>query len=124
VATDHRPQRSVDKDCEYAYAAPGATGFETALGALMELVAGGALSLDTMVRALTSGPALAFGLDAGRLTVGGPADLTIVDPEAAWTVNPSGFHSRGKSTPLAGRTLRGRVLATLVGGAIVHREGI
>jgi dihydroorotase len=124
IATDHRPQRAVDKDCEYAYAAPGATVFETAFGALMELVAAEQLSLITVVRALTSGPAQVFGLDAGRLAVGGPADLIVADPEATWTVEPSRFHSRGKSTPLAGRTLRGRVLATLVGGAIVHREGI
>jgi dihydroorotase len=124
IATDHRPQRAVDKDCEYAYAAPGATALETAFGAVMELVAADRLSLLTVVRSLTSGPAQVFGLDAGRLAVGGPADLVIADPEATWTVEPSRFHSRGKSTPLAGRTLRGRVLATLVGGAIVHREGI
>jgi dihydroorotase len=124
IATDHRPQRAVDKDCEYAYAAPGATVFEAAFGALMELVAAERLSLSTVVRALTCGPGRVFGLDAGCLVVGGLADLVIVDPDAAWTVDPSRFHSRGKSTPLAGRTLRGRVLATLVGGAIVHREGI
>jgi dihydroorotase len=124
VATDHRPQHSVDKDCEYAYAAPGASGLETALAALLELVAAGELSLTTVVRALTSGPAQVFGLDAGRLAVGAPADVAIFDPDAAWTVDPARFHSRGKSTPLAGRTLHGRVVATLVGGAVVHREGI
>ena len=124
IATDHRPERAVDKACEYAYAAPGATALETAFGAVMEVVAAERLSLITVVRALTSGPAAVFGLDAGRLAAGGPADLVIADAEATWTVEPSRFHSRGKSTPLAGRTLRGRVLATLVGGAIVHREGI
>jgi dihydroorotase len=124
IATDHRPQRGVDKDCEYAYAAAGASVLETAFGALMELVASERLSLQVVVRALTSGPAQVFGLEAGRLAVDGPADLVVADPETAWTVDPARFHSRGKSTPLAGRTLRGRVLATLVGGAIVHREGI
>jgi len=119
VATDHRPQRQVDKDCEYAYAAPGATALETALGAIMELVVAERLSLQAAVRALTSGPAAVFGLDAGRLAVGGPADLVVFDPDAAWTVEPTRFHSRGKSTPLAGRTLHGRVRATLVGGALV-----
>jgi dihydroorotase len=122
VATDHRPQRSVDKDCEYAYAAPGASGLETAFGALMELVAAGTLSLQQAIRALTSGPAAAFGLDAGRLAVGHSADLVICDPAATWTVDPARFRSQGKSTPFAGRTLRGRILATVVGGAIVHRE--
>jgi dihydroorotase len=122
VATDHRPQRQVDKDCEYAYAAPGATALETALGALMELVAANRLSLSVVVRALTSGPAAVFGLDAGRLAVGGSADLVVFDPDAAWTVEPARFHSRGKSTPLAGRTVHGRVCATLVGGAIAFSE--
>jgi dihydroorotase len=124
VATDHRPQRSVDKDCEYAYAAPGATALETAFGVLMELVAADVLSLPIALQALTSGPAEVFGLDAGRLDVGGSADLVVLDPQAVWTVDPASFHSRGRSTPLAGRSLRGRVLATLVGGEIVHREGI
>ncbi len=124
VATDHRPQRAVDKACEYADARPGASSLETALGALMELVAAGELSFTTAVRALTVGPATAFGLDAGRLAVGGPADLVVFDPSATWTVDPARFYSRGKSTPLAGRSLRGRVLATLVDGTIVHREGI
>ena len=124
VATDHRPQRSVDKDCEYAYAAPGASALETALGALMEVVAVGGVSLTTAVRAPTSRPAAAFGLAAGRLVVGGPADLVIFDSEMPWTVDAARFESRGRSTPLAGRSLRGRVLATLVGGAIVHRGGI
>ena len=98
------------------------TALETALGALMELVAANRLSLSGVIRALTSGPAAVFGLDAGRLAVGGPADLVVFDPDAAWTVEPARFHSRGKSTPLAGRTLHGRVRATLVGGAIAFSE--
>ncbi|HZU07047.1 MAG TPA: dihydroorotase [Chloroflexota bacterium] len=124
VVSDHRPQRPAAKACEYAYAAPGASALETTLAVLMELVATGALSLTAAVRALTSGPASVFGLPAGRLAVGELADLVIFDPDARWTVDPSRFRSRAQSTPLAGRTLHGRVLATLVGGAIVHREGI
>jgi dihydroorotase len=124
IATDHRPQRRVDKDCEYAYAAPGATALETALGALMELVTADKLSLTVAVRALTSGPAETFGLDAGRLTIGGPADVVVFDPLATWTVEPARFYSRGQSTPLAGRHLRGRVRTTLVGGAVVFDASV
>jgi dihydroorotase len=123
VATDHRPQRSVDKDCEYAYAAPGATALETALGALLTLVAAKQLSLETALRALTSGPATAFGLPAGRLAVDAPADVVVFDPALTWRVEPHEFHSLGKSTPLAGRTLQGRVLLTVVNGQIVYDAG-
>jgi len=91
---------------------------------LMELVAADVLSLPIALRALTSSPAEVFGLEAGRLAVGGTADLVVLDPRAVWTVDPASFQSRGRSTPLAGRSLRGKVLATLVGGEIVHREGI
>jgi dihydroorotase len=122
VATDHRPQRSVDKDCEYAYAAPGATALETALGVLLELVAAGVLSLDTAIRALTRGPADVFDLPGGRLSIGGAADLVVFDPTAVWGVDPARFYSQGKSTPLAGGSLRGRVRATIVGGQVVHRD--
>lgn len=121
IATDHRPQRAVDKDCEYAYAASGASGLETALAAAMELVHLGALSLETAVRALTIGPASVFGLDAGRLAVDAAADVAIVDPNATWRVEPEAFHSGGKRSPLAGRVLHGRVLTTIVGGVVAYQ---
>jgi dihydroorotase len=90
----------------------------------MELVTADKLSLTVAVRALTSGPAETFGLDAGRLTIGGPADVVVFDPLATWTVEPARFYSRGQSTPLAGRHLRGRVRTTLVGGAVVFDASV
>jgi len=122
VISDHWPRRSIEKDCEYAYAAPGASALESVLGVLLELVARRELPLDAALRALTAGPAAAFGLEAGRLAPGGPADLVMFDPEPRWLVDPTRWRSRGRSTPLAGHWLRGRVLATVVAGKIVYRE--
>ena len=66
----------------------------------------------------------ALGLDRriaglGTLSIGAPADVTVFDPDAKWTVDPAAFASKGKNTPLAGHTLRGRVVATVYGGRVV-----
>jgi len=122
VVSDHWPRRAIEKDCEYVYAAPGASALESVLGVLLELVARGELALDAALRALTVGPAAAFGLEGGRLAPGAPADCVVFDPEPRWQVEPARWRSRGRSTPLAGHWLRGRVRATIAGGEIVYRE--
>ena len=58
----------------------------------------------------------------GSLAEGAPGDVVVLDPQAEWTVEPERFASKGKSTPLAGRTLRGRVVATVVGGSVAWAE--
>ena len=73
---------------------------------------------------LHPGPVRTLGLDRrieglGRLSAGAPGDVALIDPEAEWTVEPERFASKGRNTPLAGRTLRGRVVATLYGGRVV-----
>lgn len=123
IATDHAPHTTVDKQCEYADAAFGISGFETALAALLALVHAGRLELPTLVAALTIRPARAWNLDAGTLAPGAAADLTIFDPSEPWTVEPDRFASRGKNTPLAGLTLRGRVRQTWLGGRRVYDAG-
>jgi len=89
----------------------------------MALVHSGALDLPTLIVRLTIGPARAFNLPGGSLSVDAPADVVILDPDAEWTVDPAAFVSRGQNTPLAGVTLRGKVMATIVGGAVVYQEG-
>ncbi len=120
IATDHAPHTVVDKQCEYGMAANGISGLETALGALMLLVHGGELDLSTLIRYLTVEPARTMGLPGGTLRNGSPADVVIFDPDKAWTVAPERFISMGKNTPLAGVTLKGKVLTTLVGGKVVY----
>ena len=61
-----------------------------------------------------------IGTDTGTLKAGAPADVTIFDPDAEWTVDSSSFASKGKNTPLDGATLKGKVVATIVGGEVVY----
>ena len=123
IATDHAPHTTLDKDCEFDQAAPGISVLETAFGFLMRLVEAGQLDLPTLIRLLTVAPATVFKLDAGTLKVGAQADVVVLDPTAAWTVDVRKFHSKGKNTPLHGERLHGLVRMTLVGGAVVHEVG-
>ncbi len=130
VATDHAPHAVQEKLCEFDAAAFGMVGLETAFGLALRAVATGGLSLERLIEALTIGPVRALGLDRrlpglGTLTVGAAADLVLLDPEREWTVEADALASKGKNTPLLGRTLRGRAAATLYGGELVHAlEGV
>jgi dihydroorotase len=123
IATDHAPHTAADKQCEFTQAAFGISGFETALGSLMGLVHIGEISLQTLISKLTSGPAGLLNYEKlGTLEVGAAADITIFDPDREWTVNPAEFASKGKNTPLAGSTLKGRVMATFFHGKPVYLD--
>jgi dihydroorotase len=124
VATDHAPQRWIDKACEFEAAEPGISGLETAFGLLMRLVHSGALSLAELIACLTSRAAAAWDLPYGTLAPGAPADVVVLDPEQAWVVDVERFVSRGKNSPLHGQTLRGTVLLTIANGNVVYRNGI
>ncbi len=120
VATDHAPHTRAEKAVGLARAPFGVVGLETAFGLLYTgLVLAGRLPLAELVRRLTVQPAEAFGLPAGRLSPGSPADLAVFDLVTEWTVDPTGFRSRSRNTPFAGRRLTGRPWLTMVGGEIV-----
>ncbi len=122
IATDHAPHAPAEKICEFDLAPFGVIGFETALGSLMALVDAGVLALPTLVSKLTVEPARIIGRDLGTLTVGATGDVTLIDPDFEWTVNPDEFASKGRNTPLAGKTLKGKVVATIASGKIVYRD--
>ena len=127
IATDHAPHADYEKACEFDEAAFGVSGLETAFGLAMTLVETGALDLPTLIERLTAGPVRALGLERavlalGSLAEGAPGDVTVLDPEAEWTVEPERFASKGRNTPLAGRTLRGNVVTTVVAGSVVWAE--
>ena len=130
VATDHAPHAVPDKRCEFDVAAFGISGLETAFGVVGTLVARGALTLPVAIERLTTGPVRAWGLDRdglrglGTLGEGAPGDVTLLDPDAVWTVVPERFASKGKNTPLTGMPLTGRVVATVFGGRVVYEERI
>ncbi len=120
VATDHAPHSAREKDVAFELAAPGMIGLETALGLLLRLYRDGALSLARVVAALSHDAARCYGLDAGTLAPGAPADVTLVDLAAEVTVDPEAMHSRSRNTPFGGWRLPGRIVRTLVGGRTVH----
>jgi dihydroorotase len=120
VATDHAPHSAVEKEVEFEQAAFGMIGLETAVPLVLALVRAGTLSPADFVARLSAGPARVFGLPGGSLADGAPADVTVVDPEAAWTCDGRALRSRSRNTPFSGRALRGRVSLTVVGGSIVY----
>jgi len=119
VATDHAPHSLVEKAVEFDLASPGMIGLETALGLILKLVDDGHLSLDRAVASLTCAAAACFGLDAGTLGPGRPADIVLVDLDAVVTVDPDTFRSRSRNTPFGGWELPGKVVRTIVGGRTV-----
>jgi dihydroorotase len=123
VATDHAPHAETEKVCTYAEAANGISNIETAFASVMSLVHTGRLTLAQLVERLSTQPAAFLSnnvpANLGTLRPGAPADVVVLDPEAAWTVDPARFASKGRNTPLAGVSLKGRVVATVFGGALV-----
>jgi len=123
VATDHAPHTFTEKDVEFQIAPFGVVGLETALAlTITELVEPEVISIERAVELLTSAPAKVLGLPAGALEEGGPADITVFDPKAEWVVDPEDFESLSGNTPFAGRTVRGRVQATVCDGRIVYQR--
>ncbi|OLD60451.1 MAG: dihydroorotase [Gemmatimonadetes bacterium 13_1_20CM_69_28] len=121
IASDHAPHAYDAKEAAFDDAPFGIVGLETAFAvAYTELVLGGALTLPELIARMSSAPAAAFRLPGGSLTPGAPADIVVLDITARWTVDPANFHSKSRNSPFAGRTLTGRPVLTLVGGAVVH----
>lgn len=119
IATDHAPHASQEKQQEFTEAPFGIVGLETALSLTLALVEEGVLTIESAVEKLATAPAKAFNLNAGTLAVGAPADVTIVDPQAQWNVDPSRFRSKSRNTPFAGWKVKGRVTTTIVSGRVV-----
>jgi len=121
VVSDHEPRTRIEKNVELDHAAPGAIGLEVTLGVVLTLAAKRRLSLERAVTVLTRAPAKILGRsDLGRLFEGGPADLTMIDPQHDWTFEPSDVRSRSRNSPLFGARLTGRALLTMVQGRITH----
>ncbi len=98
ISADHQPWAVEKKTCELDYAPFGIVGLETLLP--------------------TTGPAKLLGIQKGTLSPGADADVTIIDPDVEWTIDPEKFRSKSRNTPFAGRTVRGRAEKVLVGGEV------
>lgn len=119
IVSDHNPQDVETKRLPFAEAADGALGLETLLPAALRLVHAGHVPLASVLRALSSRPAEILGLAAGRLVVGAPADLILLDPDEAYILDKRDLRSRSKNSPFDEARLDGRVLMTIVGGRVV-----
>jgi dihydroorotase len=126
VATDHAPHPVEDKDCEWAAAAFGMVGLETALGVVAAaMVETGLLDWAGVADRMSVRPAqIGRVADHGRpLAVGEPANVVLVDPAGSWSVDPGRLASLSHNTPYAGRALPARVVATFLRGRPTVLDG-
>ena len=124
IACDHAPHAYEEKNVEYRYAPSGFTGLETSLAVVLtELYHTGEFTLPEIVERMSSRPARILGVAGGSLTEGAVADITVFDPEYSWTVETDKFYTRGKASPFAGKSLKGKAVLTMVEGKIVMRDG-
>lgn len=123
IATDHAPHSYDDKNTDFASAAFGISGLETAFSVLVTtLIHTGILSVEELIEKISRNPGKLIGEDKGILEIGKLADLVIADIDAEITVDANRFESKGKNTPLHGRKLKGKILATLLKGRFVYRD--
>jgi dihydroorotase len=121
IATDHAPHHADEKSLEFDRAPFGIVGLETAVSLCLDrLVHAGVLGLPRLVELLSANPARVLGVPGGTLADGAVADLTILAPDAAVTIDARTFRSKSKNTPFDGWTLKGGVAATVVGGRVVY----
>lgn len=120
VVSDHDPQDVETKRQPFAEAANGALGIETMLSAALRMVHAGQTDLPTLLAALSTRPADLLGLSCGRLSVGAPADLILLDPDAPYVVDKRKLKSRAKNSPFDEARLDGLVRTTFVAGRVVY----
>src|SRR5690606_38414527 len=100
----------------------GIVGLEAALGlTVTQLIEPGHLDWPQAIEKLTINPARILGVPKGTLAIGADADITVIDPAAEWTVDPTKFRSKSTNTPFAGWKLRGRADTVIVGGRVKFR---
>jgi len=116
IASDHAPHDQDSKRQPFAQAAFGVVGLETLLPLSLSLYHNGQMDLATVLRRLTCGPAEVLGLGLGRLAVGAPADLVLLDPDRPWRIDVDHLRSKSKNAPYEDWPVQGRVLRTVVTG--------
>jgi dihydroorotase len=119
LATDHAPHAQEEKELEFGLAAFGIIGLECAVGLYAKaLVKTGLCDWPALIERMTVGPARAIKRPLGTLAAGALADVTIIDPQASWTVDTGKFRSRSRNCPYHGWKLVGRAIATIVAGQL------
>ena len=123
IATDHAPHHADEKMVEFDRAPFGIIGLETAVPLVFDrLVHAGRIPVRRAIELLSTNAARVLSLPGGSLAEGQPADVTIIDPERSVTIDVAATRSRSRNTPFHGWTLRGAVVATIVGGRVVYGD--
>ena len=121
IACDHAPQLAEEKEMEFAFAPCGMIGLETTVGVISTvLIKSGLFTWSEIIPTLTSRASDILKLGRGRLQNGLPGDLTLIDPDREWVVEPEKFYSRSRNCPFKGWKLWGRAVLTIVGGRVVY----
>ena len=120
IVSSHDPQDVDTKRLPFADAADGAIGLETLLAAALRLHHNEEVPLIRLIDALSTKPASIFGLEAGSLKPGSPADFAVVDLDEPWIVTKDTLRSRSKNTPFEDARFQGRVALTMVAGKTVY----
>ncbi len=121
IATDHAPHTAEEKALDLEQAPFGIVGLETAIGLTFTyLVNNGTLALSDAIAKWTSEPARILRLPGGALSIGSPADVTVIDPDLEWTIDAQAFKSTGRNCPFDGWNVKGRAIRTIVRGAVKY----
>jgi dihydroorotase len=119
LATDHAPHAPEKKERELDQAPNGILGLETFLPlCVTHLIETGLLTWPQLLAKMTVNPAKVLGINRGTLQPGKPADVTVIDPKAKWTIDKTTFQSKSRNTPFDGAKVTGRAVATIVGGDV------
>jgi len=125
IATDHAPHHADEKVLEFDRAPFGIVGLETAVPLVCDkLLHTGKITVKRMIELLTVNPARIFKLQGGSLSVGAPADITILAPDLQTTVKTAALLSKSKNSPFDGWELRGGVAATIIDGRVVYTNPV
>ncbi|MCP4451996.1 MAG: dihydroorotase [Planctomycetes bacterium] len=123
LATDHAPHLQSEKELEFLTAPFGIASLECALGLYIKaLIEPGIVSWPEMLKLMTINPARIMDVDKGTLSAGKQADVTILDPEASYTINTSEFESKSRNCPYHGWAVKGRPQYTIVGGEVRYQR--
>lgn len=123
LATDHAPHSPEKKMRELDQAPNGIIGLETFLPICIKaLILPGVLTWSHMLEKMTINPARVLGIDRGTLKKGAFADVTVIDPNKEWTIDPSRFKSKSRNCPFAGWPVQGRAELVMVAGDIKQEK--
>ena len=123
LASDHAPHADFEKEVEFDAAPFGIIGLETELGLFLDLLVHKHRKIDIarLIEMYTVEPARLLKINAGTLSIGAPADVTLIDPDLEWTVKIDRLESASRNSPFGGWKLKGRAVRTIVVGKTVWK---